>query len=167
MTDAEAFDLLILEPSLNEGYLDEPIPSGRDEEISLPIAAAERDGRLRELAGHLSETHVSVLLAFAERMASLAIRLGDPGVMRRGLIAACLPIEVADRREVLLVLPLLWRTAERLGLDAVSEFTAVDRTVGCEELARFAARRPEDRTIESMGYVEARDDDGFRYERTW
>jgi hypothetical protein len=167
MTGAEPFDLLVLDPSLNEGYLDERLPSGRDKEITRLIAAASDGGRLRELAGQLSETHVPVLLVFAERMASLAVRLGDAEVMRQGLMAVCLSFGVADRRDALLVLPLLWRTAERLRLDPAAELMAVHQAVGCEELARFTARRPEDRTIASMGYVETRDDDGFRYERTW
>ena len=35
------------------------------------------------------------------------------------------------------------------------------------ELRAFNDRRPEDRTIESMGYVETYDGSGFFYDRIW
>jgi hypothetical protein len=167
MTGGESFDLEILDPSQNEGYLDERLPSARDREILDLISGAGKNGRLRELSAHLSGNHVPVLLAFAERMAALAVRNRDPEMIRRGLLAACLTFAVGDRRDALLVLPLLWRSAERLLLDPASEFAAVSDDLGCDELSQFARRDPEDRSIESMGYVESQDDDGFRYERTW
>jgi hypothetical protein len=154
----------VLDPASNEGYLSRPIPVARDTEIRDLLAATSPQA----LAAVLDQSHAPVLLAFAERMAALAVRRHDPDVLRDGIRAAAAAFEVADEREALLVLPLLWRSAELLGLDPAAELTGPPSGTGAPgALADFATRQPEDRTIQVMGYRESADDDGFRYERTW
>lgn len=161
MTD-DGPDLGALRLENNHGYGTWPLPCPRDGEIAdlLPSllggAAGLRDGGAQ------------VLLAFAERMASLARVERSVDRLRRGLDAAGLAISAPDAREALLVLPLLWRTAAVLGLDPTAEFvTAATRAGGAGALVDFAGREPGDQAIEAMGYVEAEDERGFRYRRTW
>jgi hypothetical protein len=154
----------VLDPASNEGYLSRPIPVARDTEIRDLLAAAPP----QTLAAVLDQSHAPVLLAYAERMAALAVRRHDPDVLRDGIRAVAAAFTVtADEREVLLVLPLLWRSAELLGLDPAAELAGPASGAAPGPLAAFATRQPEDRTIEVMGYRESADDDGFRYERTW
>lgn len=153
-------DPAILDPAANAGYLDWPLPSTRDTEIGELLATRP--------APELGESSGRVLLVFAERMAALAVRDRDPDTLRRGLRAAAVAAEVeSDSRGVVLVLPTLWHSAGLLGLDRAAEFTAFADQTGGELVAGFAGRRPEDQTLECMGYVEVDDADGFRYQRTW
>lgn len=156
-------DLALLDPANNEGYGDWPLPCARDEELGALMRVLREPGELPAEA-----RHVPVLLAFAERMAALARREASPDHLRIGLAAARLAGGIGDQRETLLVLPLLWRSADVLGLDAEAEFRTAARTGnGGEVLLEFSDRGPEDRTVEAMGYVEVDDEFGFHYERTW
>src|SRR5262249_46769613 len=117
----------VLDPASNKGYLNRPIPVARDTEIRDLLATASPQA----LATVLDQSHASVLQAFAERMAALAVRRHDPDVLRDGIRAVAAAFEVADdEREVLLVLPLLWRSAELLELDPASELTATQPGTG-------------------------------------
>lgn len=101
-------------------------------------------------------------------MATLARREGSPEHLRIGLAAAGLASGTGDQREAMLVLSMLWRSADVLGLDPEAEFrSAAERLDMSQALLAFGARDPEDRTIEAMGYVEVEDELGFHYERTW
>lgn len=162
MTD-HGLNLAILDPAQNEGYGNWPLPCVRDEEIGDLVRALLGPGAVQPHA-----RHAPVLLAFAERMATLARRDASPEQLRLGLAAAGLAVATGDPREGLLVLPLLWRSADVLGLDPSAEFRAVAHELDDgEHLLDFVAREPEDQTIEAMGYVEVDDDLGFHYERTW
>jgi hypothetical protein len=158
-------DLSVLDPEENTGYLNWVLPSARDAEITRAVEWLRQSGRPRP-----TPAQRRVLLAFAERMASLARRESSPDRVRAGLTAAALTAEDGgeETRDALLVLPLLWRSAEVLGLDADAEFRGVAADVGRGELVDFAERPPADRAIDTMGYVEVDDEDlGFSYERTW
>lgn len=171
MPSLASHDLDILDVKSNAGYLDRPLPSPRDDEITALLDRARDDGQLIQLAELVRPAQDAVLRAFAERMASLAVRTGDPVTVRNGLLAAAIAIVVpdVDVREVLLVLPLLWHSAQRLALDPAEEFeaTAEEFPPAARALRQFIARKPADQRIGAMGYVESADDSGFRYARTW
>jgi hypothetical protein len=162
-------ELDILDPELNEGYLNQQLPSSRDREIVSLLNAATQSGQLEDLSHLLERPQSAVLLAFAERMASLAARTSDRDALRSGLLAAAVATVASDVRDALLVLPLLWRSAEHLKLDPATELAMAAKRLplASATLEQFAARSPEDRKIEAMGYVESVDEDGFRYARTW
>lgn len=164
-------DLDPLDVRSNAGYLDRPLPSPRDDEITALLDRARHDGQLVRLVELARPGQDAVLGAFAERMASLAVRTGDPAMVRHGLLSAAIAIVApdVDVREVLLILPLLWHSAARLELDPATEFqaTAEEFPPAATQLRQFVARKPQDRRIEVMGYVESADDGGFRYARTW
>lgn len=156
-------DLASLEPGENEGYGRWALPCERDEQVAALVHVLSGSG-----TEQAQPQHAPVLLAFAERMATLARREKSPERFRNGLLAAGLASSGGDQREVLIVLPLLWRTAEVLGLDAAAEFrSATYRLEAGDVVGDFVRRRPADRSIEVMGYVEVDDELGFRYERTW
>lgn len=155
-------DLAVLEPSANVGYGLWPFPCPRDEEVAVVVRALVAPGAPRPTTAQRD-----VLRTFAERMATLARRELSPEPLRLGLAAAALTADVEDVRDTLLVLPLLWRSAEVLGYDPRASFRAAHAAVGRGPLAEFATRPAADRGIDVMGYVEVDDADGFRYERTW
>jgi hypothetical protein len=157
----DPIDVSVLDPKANEGYIDWPLPSSRDDEIARLI-----DKLVGSAGEGLSPQHGQVLMAFAERMASLARRIRLPQAIRTGLLSVVLAAPLIDRHEGMLVLPLLWRSAEVLGLDPAEEFRSASSYDG-GELLEFLRRDPSDRTIEAMGYVEVETKDGFRYVRTW
>lgn len=169
MTNSDIQQVPILDPSLNAGYLDNPLPTGRDADIIQLLKTTVSDRSLEELAGDLSHRNVPVLVVFAERMASLAVRAHQVAALRAGLMAVSLCFSIGAGREAQMVLPLLWRSAELLGVDPMAEFSKARRPgeAGGEILRQFSRRQPEDRAIKAMGYVEASDEDGFRYRRTW
>ena len=113
----------------------------------------------------------SILLAFAERRATLAVRTRSSGALSASVVAIGLAAAVSDdERECMLVMPLPWRAAAMLGAHQSHLFTSNAVKVpqaGSRALLAFVGRTPEDQTLESMGYTEGRDSDGFRFERTW
>lgn len=160
-------DLSILDIEANVGYLDEQLPNFRDAQIAALVRnTAERAG-LAELEGEVDRAQVPVLLVFAERMASLAVRRRDAASLADGLRAAALAT-AGDKRDAMMALALLWDAAGRIGVGPGDTFRSVagDLPRGGPALERFAQRDPEDQTIEAMGY-RTTDEDGFRYERTW
>lgn len=154
----------VLDPEQNEGYGNWVLPCVRDQEITDEV-----ERRLTGDHGSLSPASAPVLRAHAARMASLARREGDLDRVRTGLATVALASTIDVSRDLLVVLPLLWRSAEVLGADPTALFlAAADRVGGSETLEQFTERAPEDRSIASMGYVEVDDEDlGFHYERTW
>jgi len=154
----------ILEPDENEGYGQWKLPCSRDEEIAevvLELSQGRMEGR------QLSERYAPVLRAFAERMANLARRHESARDLRLGLDALAIAVLLGESREAILIMPLLWRSAEVLELDPAKEFTKAADRHDVKELRAFIDRQPEDRSIESMGYVETHDESGFSYERNW
>lgn len=171
MPDNDRPNLEVLGPGMNEGYLKWSIPHERDGQIAEVVDRFARDIEQGRPRAPLNGDQGKALAGFAERMAALAVRERDPEHLRRGLLALGLAASVSyDIREEILVMPLLWRSAELLGIDPAHEFTAIGAAVGGpggEQLVSFVRRSARDRGIEAMGYVEDTDEGGFRYRRTW
>jgi hypothetical protein len=122
------------------------------------------------LAQRLKDGHGAVLRAFAERMASAAVRNGDQGLLRKGLIALLLSSRSPDFRDTLMIFPLFYHAARRLGLDLGPFLDSIRQTIGDPFSAPFAEflKRPEtNKSLQVMGYAEGADNDGFRYIRNW
>lgn len=157
-----------LDPSANAGYLHWPLPGPRDDEIRTLVTALVTAGV--PVAG-LSGEHATVLSAFAERMATLAVRQGSTESLTPGLHAAAVALAAADdRRDVLPVLALLYRAAELTGADPRAVFAGAARDLPpaiADPVLGFAARSHEDRSLDAMGYVERHDPAGFHFDRAW
>jgi hypothetical protein len=141
----------VLEAPASAGCLGQPLPSPRDDAITALLDQANENGQLAELA---RPQRTAVLGAFAERMAALAIRTGDPATLRNGLLAAVLAVAAADTRDA----PAGPGTA-RTNSNSTRPRSSAPR--------QFTERGPEDQRIEAMGYVESAGDAGFRHLRIW
>lgn len=163
-------DLDRLEADRHLGYLPRPIPQPLDDEIRRLLAPVLDAGGWADLRARVTPDHHSVLRVFAERMASWAVRQRDSRPLKIALAALALGGLDDGSREALAVVPLVYRSAERLDVEPEELFEDVARHVGDEAastLRAFPRRSPRDRSIAAMGYEESRDEDGFRYRRTW
>lgn len=163
--------LAFLDGANNEGYGPTRVPSKRDEEISAVVRQIDGPDAFVRTRDALDEGHGRVLSAFAERMASLAVRTGSRRTLRDGLMAAQLALAVVgDARDSLPALSLLFRAGELIGLKPKVEFADVAALApppDNQPLLKFRKRNKRDRSITAMAYIEDRDDDGFRFKRTW
>ncbi len=97
--------------------------------------------KLKQCAGliisQMTRAHGSVLVAFAERLASRAVRENKPEFIGAGLSALAIAIKLLDFREVLPIVSLLHRSAEKLGLDPSRAVLADRRLQGCRSREVF------------------------------
>lgn len=87
-----------------------------------------------------------------------------------GLVALVLGGLDRGNEEAILVLPLHYKSAEKLGVDPADVFESAARLVGdpgATQLRAFVKRPEADRNLSSMGYREVADEGGLLYERTW
>jgi hypothetical protein len=172
MSDNEpvAVDLNVLEPDANQGYLPRAIPTSRDDEIARLLSQVLAEDRVAQFARQVGEGHSAVLRAFAERMATAAVRRQDPALLRLGMIALLLPWPGPDSRETLLIFPLFYDAIQRIGFDGESFIAAIRQLVGDQPIApfvQFLQRSEPSKSLEAMGYAVGSDQDGFRYVRNW
>lgn len=86
------------------------------------------------------------------------------------MMAMFLQIGTGDVREDISILTLVHAAVHKLGLDPRAVFTGSAQQFGLtytSGLEAFLGRSDEDKSIDSMGYVEGTDEDGFRFVRTW
>jgi hypothetical protein len=103
-------------------------------------------------------------------MASLAVRILEAEQLERALVAVVVGGLADNIYEALMVMPLIEDGARRIGADLQLLFEKAAATVGhpgTVNLVRWLARKPEDRSLASMGFVESSDEEGFRYKLDW
>ena len=141
-------------------------PGSFDGEIASLIARVDSAYSFGRFAVQVDLTVARALNGFAVRMASLAVRKKDPAWIRYGLVAAQLAMVGDDPRDILPTYSVLYRAAEIVGVDAGELFSTrsyLSKSPDQETPAEFASRRPEDRSIKVMGYVESNDKKGFSF----
>ena len=148
------------------------IPNEIDDEITSILKAYLEldDGGKTKVRQEVRHDQKFVFLAFAERMASLAIRLKSQEPLMMAMMALFLQIGTGDVREDILRLTLVYAATHKLGIDPRFLFLESARQFGLHNtsgLEAFLERSDEDKSIDSMGYAEGEDDDGFRFVRTW
>ena len=148
------------------------IPNAVDDEITGIIKSylTLDNGGKRKVTESVGRDQKSVLLAFAERMVSFAIRSRSQDPLRMAMMAMFLQIGIGDVREDILILTLVYAAAEKLGMNPRSVFLDSAQQFGLSStsgLEAFLGRSKEDKSIESMGYAEGVDEDGFRFVRRW
>ncbi len=164
--------LVLLGSAHTEGYGNTPIPFAIDDGVrSLVTSLVALDATERHAAvSRMTEKHGFVLLTYAERMAVLAVRNKNPGYLADGLAATAIAAMLVYLKETFSIVSLLFRSAEKLGLDLESTSANV-ATFGNKDFDEFIQHFPKrsqaDRKIEAMGYVERDGQEGFLYERTW
>lgn len=153
------------DPVEYKGYGARSLPDVLDFEVARALSAGRSSSDGSDLISH-SRTADSVLEAFAERAASLAVRTKDDSWIRKGVVALCSTSIASDRRESEIVLCLLYDAAKRLGLsprEVFSEGLFLKRNL----IEGFICRDEKDKSLSSMGYIAGSDSDGFRYVRSW
>lgn len=157
----------------NRGYVDSAIPSARDAQLAAYLRqlvagdAATRD----HAADALGPSYTGTFLAFAERMASRAVRDGDAAHAELGLWA--LALTWRRSKDVTAAIPplgLLYDAAKRAGADPAGLFHRIAAACPADvgPVLRDFSQRPDlDEIAEEMGFAQGRDRDGFRYRRTW
>ena len=168
----ERFRSEVESPHRGSPYVAQPYPTALDEALEALIHGffaappPERAELIAELAP--TERQSQVILAFAERMATQAMRDADPLLVRAGLIATLLEAERTDTRESIIVLTLLHDALGKTGGDPRREFAEVaglaPGSPASELIRDFPCRAPENLTLESMGYRMAMSPQGVKYE---
>ena|SRR6266851_3159047 len=160
----------ILSHLAETGYAPRRVPGERDQEIGELVSQVRTAEQFSRFAEGLNLVTARILLAFAARTASYAVRIQDPAWIRHGLMAAQLALTQEDAREILVIYSILYRGLELLGADPVATFVEVAgwATSDIRDFTiKFTQRDPQDKSIAAMGYVEGSDEDGFDFVRTW
>ena len=155
-----------------DGYGTWPIPHRVDTEITGLLQAwmkQDESGR-KAAAEQISEDQRFVLLAYSERMASLAVRSRDRGLILMGLVALGIDGWRGDWRDNAVLICLHYDAARRIGLLPEHLFEEAAKLLPekpAEAVRSFLRRTDGEKSLEAMGYIAATDADGFRYQRTW
>ena len=156
----------------NNGYGLLPIPHPRDDEIKTLILrwiAFDVTSR-QQAAAAIKEDQRFTLLAYSERMASRAVRDKNAELVFLGLLALGLDGWRNDWRDNAVLLCLHYDATQKAGAQPDAVFARAAGLLSdkvATALRGFLRRSPEDKSLDAMGYEEGRDDDGFRYRRTW
>jgi len=153
------------------GYLQRPLPDDLDRVVADFLdqyRQADEAGRA-QARGALSLKHARTLGAYAERLATLAVREGSAELLSRGLLAALVAGSCSqqDLRDVLVTIAPLQRSAERLGVEPVEAFEQAALVAGPDTpdvLREFPRRAPADRSLAAFSFVERDAPDGLLYE---
>lgn len=156
----------------NIGYGPQQIPNGRDEDITqLLVTWLKQDEGSRQItAQQILESQKFTLLAYSERMASLAVRVLDPNKIFFGLLALGIDGWRGDWRDSVSIVSLHYDAAKRIGkrpCDIFKEAGSFLPARVAAALNSFLERTPADQSLGAMGYSPASDADGFRYKRNW
>lgn len=156
----------------NVGYGQLPIPDSKDSRIQRLIQQwIALNEAYRIIAGEsIEESQRFTLLAYSERMASLAVRQQSIDLIYLGLIALGIDGWRNDWRDNAVLLSLHYDATKRLGGDFKNTFHRAEKPLSKKVAKAFQAflkRSDEDKSLDAMGYEVGEDEDGFRYKRTW
>jgi len=167
-----AFNAKWLSGTESDGYGPRAIPDQLDDKIRpllkhwIGLPDSEREAAAMEV----SDPEWKTLLAFGERMASLAIREHNSEHLFYGLIAIGVQGMVYDWRENLCVLSVLVDALRRLESVSLGTFDRVLSLVSepvAAEFRAFRERPGNDQAIGAFGYQTTGTGQSFRYIRTW
>lgn len=156
----------------NVGYGQLPIPDSKDDLIQQLIQKwTKLNEKERIRAGEsLKENQRFTLLAYSERMASLAVRRQSMDYIYLGLIALGIDGWRKDWRDNAVLLALHYDATKRLGGDFRRTFQRAEKLLPQKVAKAFRAflrRSEEDKSLGAMGYEIGEDEYGFNYKRTW
>ena len=159
------------EPALDV-YLMQRYPCTKDLTVLrlIDLYVSSTPEQRDRIAERLGSNHWSTLTVFAERMAVWAVRLQQPDLILKGLLALALDGGRFDEREDILIMAPLYHSAVKLGIDPKPLFLQAAEVAGLQLrdiLHRFPDRPESNRNLASMGYVELTGPEGFTYRRTW
>jgi hypothetical protein len=163
-----AFDPGHPEQSRFVGYGRAAIPDYRDGELDRYVDELRSGGppAVAVALGQVSEAGRRVLRVYGERAASRAVRSGSVGHLVSALVAVVVGGLDQNALEALMPMSLIEDAGIRVGADPDAYFGAAAGIVGhpgSVNLMVWLSRKPEDRTVEAMGFVASEDASGFRY----
>lgn len=154
--------------SVSKDYYKSPIPGELDNKVSQFINLflnADNIDR-RKILRMVDERLSSLLISFAERMASLGVREKSVERIRTGLVALLIEDHFGDWRDSLMRLSPLYHAAGKIGANPDEVFLEVAGLItnsAAISMKEFTARSPDDRSLQAFSYQESTDEDGFRY----
>ena len=153
-------------------YPAEPYPCHLDETVSRLVDLYVKSGPAERtwIVSQLGNEYWSTFTVYAERMAVWAVRLKQPELILKGLLALALDDGRFDDREDILIMAPLYHSAVKLGLDPKPLFLQAADVAGpglATTLLQFPDRPESNRNLASMGYVETTGPEGFGYRRNW
>ncbi len=140
--------------------------------LTQSFAAAGEDERAQARAA-LTQQSSEVLLAYAWEMAEEAVSRKSGEMVSRGLLALSLEDGKLDARDSIVRMAVLFRSAQRLGLDAETLFVWAANLAKDSYVKRgmqtFPLRSAENRDLRKAFYIwEANTSEGFRYsQKPW
>jgi hypothetical protein len=154
------------------GYLQRPLPCELDGRVAAMLDAYVKGSTSAkaEITTIIGPDQTWGLLAYAERMAVLGVRQKSREPLEKALLALVVEGFRWDAREDMLILSLINHSAVKVSADPRQLFEEAARHASPEVaqyLCEFVGRRPEDKSIQSMGYSEEATSDGFSYSRNW
>jgi len=122
-----------------DGYGSLPIPSKLDNEMADFIDSfLELDyTKLDEVRREIIEEHKFIFLAFAERMACLAVRKKSEKEIYRGLGAIFFQAGLGDSREDIVIYTLLYDAVLKIGVDPDSLFLKAAKDFNYSEVSEI------------------------------
>jgi hypothetical protein len=155
-----------------KAYGPAPIPDPRDEEVRPFVDSLVAGGprRFAEVKSLLNIHGKRVLHAYAERMASAAVRTHNQALLDRALVALVIAGLDENDKDCLMTMAPIDDSARRIGADIEELFERVAKIVGHQgtvSLVLWLSRKPENRSLECMRFVAGEDSDGFRYRLEW
>ena len=162
----------LLSSPQSDGYLQRKLPCELDA-LATNIVDDYIKGTDKEKSAILANfgpNQSFAWLAYAERMASLAVRELSRLILFRGLIALIIEGFKLDARENILVLSLLNHSASKIKIDASVLFEEAARLAPeatAMQFRCFLNRSPDQKNIKVMGYEEQDCEGGLLYLRNW
>jgi hypothetical protein len=150
-------------------YLKSAMPSARDSHIATIIGRVRTEADYHNAVAALGGLRETLLPAFAQRMSVIAVRKADISYVLDGLRAILVANAVENARELVILLALLWHSAELIDGAAVLAFEHVANTSGRygEPIRAFMRRIPSERSISAMCYSAIGRGDTFNYKCDW
>lgn len=155
-----------------DGYGPSVFPNPLDDEIATFVVSLRAGGPpvVADAIARSTEHGRRHLRAYAERMATLAVRTGDRDVLLNAVIANVVGGLSTNERESLMVMAPIDDAAARIGVDLAGLFEDAATCVGHPgtlSLVTWLSRTPENRSLAAMSFVAEEGVDGFRYVLRW
>jgi hypothetical protein len=151
------------------GYLRVKLPHELDRTVESVVDAYQQGSQAvrRQMLDEVTPRAAGVLSAYGERMAAAAVRTKSEEALRRGLVAMGMAeMALDDRRNNLIVLAAVNHSATILGREFGDILLSVASDLPDDVLASFREfneRKPEDKSLRSMGLGVEGSSDTFRY----
>lgn len=124
------------------------------------------DAERRVVREAVGEGSLRLMLGFSSRMAILAERGQDPELLMLAAVVHSIEDFRWDSRESIIHLALIEHVAKRLEVDSrqlFAEVASLSSAEAARQLIAFSERDPRTKTIEKMGWLEARTEEGVLY----